>query len=178
MISLLSKSFQKTIWAKWVAFSSPMWIWRRGLTLKEVKHCHEKIVKTNDSPHSGKFSDQWPFLEEAGFKRHLLLTPARERPAQMRQAGLLTEPSDQDWEKVNKSLLWPWAGDDRFKGIHVSYCIRKIPHVSYSSLPSQAKVFIGLSNYQQHMPTYERFPWTMIYDRCTLHTLHWAGQDG
>ena len=96
----------------------------------------------------------------------------------MRQAGLLTEPSDQDWEKANKSLLWPWAGDDRFKGIHVSYCIRKIPHVSYSSLPSQAKVFIGLSNYQQHMPTYERFPWTMIHDRCTLHTLHWAGQDG
>ena len=107
MMSLLSKSFQKTIWAKWVAFSSPVMIRRRGLILKEVKHSQEKIVKTNDSPHAGKFSDQRPFLEEAGFKRHLLLTPARERPAQMRQAGLLTEPSDQDWEKVNKSLLWP-----------------------------------------------------------------------
>ena len=106
MMSLLSKSFQKTIWAKWVAFSSPVMIRRRGLILKEVKHCHEKIVKTNDSPHAGKFSDEQPFLEEAGFKRHLLFTPARERPAQRRRARRLTELSDQDWEKANNPLLW------------------------------------------------------------------------
>ena len=77
-----------------------------------------------------------------GLNATSFLTPARERPARKRRAGLPTEPSDQDWEKANKPLLGPRAGDERFQGIHMSYCIRKIPHVSYISLPShsQAKV--------------------------------------
>jgi len=81
MIFLSSKSFQKTIWAKWVAFSSPVMIGRPGLILKEVKYSHENIVKTNDSPHAGKFSDQRPFLEEAGFKGHLLCHSSEGTPS-------------------------------------------------------------------------------------------------
>ena len=142
MIFLLSKSLQKTIWAKWVAFSSPVMIRRPGRFWKKWNTPMRILWKPMIHPMLASFQISDLSWRKLGLNATSFLTPARERPARRRRAGLPTEPSDQDWEKANKPLLWPWAGDERFQGIHMSYCIRKIPHVSYISLPShsQAKV--------------------------------------